>query len=39
MDKQIETTQEPSLNDQTLRDLLDSEVVFVGGGQAVGTGY
>ena len=39
MDKQIDTTQELGLNDQILRDLLDSEIVFVGGGQAVGTGY
>ena len=39
MDKQLDTTQELCLNDEILRDLLDSEVILIGGGQAVGNCY
>ena len=34
MDKQLDTTQELSLNDDVVRDLLDSEVVLIGGGES-----
>jgi hypothetical protein len=34
MDMQIDITQELDLNNEILRDLLDSEVVLVGGGEA-----
>ena len=39
MDKQINTTQELGLNDDILRDLLDSEVILIGGGEVVGSCY
>lgn len=39
MDKQVNTTQELGLNDDILRDLLDSEVVLIGGGEVVGNCY
>ena len=39
MDKVIDNTQELCLNDEILRDLLDSEVILIGGGQVVGTCY
>lgn len=39
MDKQINTTQELSLNDEILRDLLDSEIVLIGGGEIATNGY
>ena len=39
MDKQIDTVQELSVNDEILRDLLDSEVILIGGGQVVGNTY
>ena len=39
MDKQIDTVQVIDLNDDILRDLLDSEVLLIGGGQVVGTCY
>ena len=38
MNTQIDTVQELSLNDEILRDLLDSEVVLIGGGE-VAVGY
>ena len=37
MDKQIDTTQELSLNYDILRDLLGSEVMLIGGGEVAGT--
>lgn len=39
MDKQIDTTQELCLSEAILRDLLESEVILIGGGQVVGTCY
>lgn len=39
MDKQIDTVQELSLNNDILRDLLDSEIVLIGGGDIVTNGY
>ena len=39
MDKQIDTTQELSLNDEILRDLLATEIMLVGGGDLVHTTY
>ena len=39
MDKQMNTTQELSLNDEILRDLLDSEIMLIGGGEAALNGY
>lgn len=39
MDKPIDTAQALDLNDDILRDLLDSEVILIGGGQVVGTCY
>lgn len=38
MNTQFDTVQELSLNDEILRDLLDSEVVLIGGGE-VAVGY
>ena len=34
MNTQVDTVQEISLNNEILRDLLDSEVVLIGGGEA-----
>jgi hypothetical protein len=34
MNTQVDTVQEVSLNSEFLRDLLDSEVVLIGGGEA-----
>ena len=39
MDNQIDTVQELSLTNDILRDLLNSEVVLIGGGQTVGNTY
>ena len=39
MDKQFEITQELSLSDEILRDLLDSEIILIGGGEAALNGY
>lgn len=39
MDNQVNTVQELSLNDDILRDLLDSEIVLIGGGDIVTNGY
>ena len=39
MDNQIDTTQELSLNDEILRDLLATEIMLVGGGDLVHTTY
>ncbi len=39
MNNQIDTTQELTLNLDVLRDLLDSEVILIGGGQASLTVY
>ncbi len=39
MNNQIDTTQELALNLDVLRDLLDSEVILIGGGQASLTVY
>ena len=39
MDKQLDTTQELCLSEEILRDLLDSEVILIGGGQVVGNTY
>ena len=35
MDKQIDTVQALDLNDDILRDLLDSELILIGGGQVI----
>ena len=39
MNDQIDTVAEISLNDVILRDLLDSEVILIGGGEASLTTY
>ena len=39
MDKQIDTVQEIRLSDDLLRDLLDSEVMLIGGGNVALNGY
>ena len=39
MDKQIDTVQALDLNDDILRDLLDSEVILIGGGEAATSCY
>jgi hypothetical protein len=39
MDKQIDTTHELCLNDDILRDLVDTEVLMIGGGEIVGNTY
>ena len=39
MDKQIDTVQELCLSDEILRDLLDSEVILIGGGNIAVNGY
>ena len=39
MDKQVNTTTEINLNQDILRDLLDSEIMLIGGGDVVVNGY
>ena len=39
MDKQFDTVQELSLNDEILRDLLTTEIMLIGGGDLVHTTY
>lgn len=39
MDKQIDTVKDLNLNDEILRDLLDSEVLLIGGGEIAGNCY
>ena len=39
MDKQLDTTQELSLNDDIVRDLLDSEIMLIGGGEVATNCY
>ena len=39
MDKQVNTTAEINLNQDALRDLLDSEIMLIGGGDVVVNGY
>ena len=39
MDKQINTAVEINLNQDALRDLLDSEIMLIGGGDVVVNGY
>jgi len=39
MDKQANTVQELSLNEDTLRSLLESEVMLIGGGEVQANGY
>jgi hypothetical protein len=39
MDKQFDTTQELNLNEDVLRDLLDNEVMLIGGGDFTVTTY
>lgn len=39
MNKQISDTQELSLSDDILRDLLDVEIMLIGGGEASQTTY
>ncbi len=39
MDKQLDTTQELSLNDDILRNLLDCEIMLIGGGEVQANGY
>ena len=39
MDKQLDTTQELSLNDEILRDLLNSEIMLIGGGEVATSLY
>ena len=39
MNNQIDCSNEISLNDDVLRDLLDSEIILIGGGEASLTTY
>ncbi len=39
MDNQANTAQELSLNEDTLRSLLESEVMLIGGGEVQANGY
>ena len=39
MDKQLDTTIETCLNQDILRDLLDNEIMLIGGGEAAGNSY
>ena len=39
MDKQVNTAAEINLNQDALRDLLDSEIMLIGGGDVVVNGY
>ena len=39
MDKQANTAADINLNQDTLRDLLDSEILLIGGGDVVVNGY
>ena len=39
MDKQLNTTTDVNLNQDILRDLLDSEIMLIGGGDVVVNGY
>lgn len=39
MNNQIDSTTETNLNDAILRDLLDNEIMFIGGGEASTTTY
>jgi hypothetical protein len=39
MDKQIDTIQELSLSEDVLRNLLDSEVMLIGGGEVLVNAY
>ena len=39
MDKQANTTADINLNQDILRDLLDSEIMLIGGGDVVVNGY
>lgn len=39
MDKQLNTALEFNASEEVLRDLLDSEIFLIGGGEAVGTTY
>ena len=39
MNKQIDTVQELDLNDAILRDLLDGEIVLIGGGEVATSLY
>ena len=39
MNSQIDTPAQTNLDQDTLRDLLDCEIVLIGGGEAAGTAY
>lgn len=39
MDKQLDIALEFNASEEALRDLLDSEILLIGGGEAVGTTY
>ena len=39
MDSQMDTVQELNLNDDILRDLLDNEIMLIGGGDIATNGY
>ena len=39
MNSQFDTTAPINLDQDILRDLLDSEIVMIGGGEAAGTAY
>ena len=39
MNSQIDTAAQTSLDQDLLRDLLDCEIVLIGGGEAAGTAY
>ena len=39
MNSQLDNTQDISLNDEILRDLLDNEIILVGGGEAASSLY
>ena len=39
MNNQFDTSAQANLDQDMLRDLLDSEIVLIGGGEAAGTAY
>ena len=39
MNSQLDIAADISLNDEILRDLLDNEIILIGGGEAAGTNY
>ena len=39
MDNKIDTFRDVNVSDELLRDLLDSEIILIGGGEAACNGY